>query len=272
MTPSPVAAAKPTEQADQLRDAVVRGRGDDLRALMHPQVRLMALGRTLEGAEAVSADLLSDAGLAAWRPLAWMPAENTASGARLRGNRAPGTRDRGLVVSLTFEGDRVSGLQIQRVPPPPPEAGKLIIPPALRTAIDHALIEKRPMLLAYVGADGQPVISFRGSTQVYAEDQLAMWIRNPRGDFLRAIASQPRVAFMYRNEEARSTYQLQGRARVVDDESVRRRVFDRSAEAERAHDFAMLGVAVLVDLDGIEGWAGVGPHGQVDAINLRRDV
>ena len=261
----------PTERADRLRDAVVQGRGDDLRSLLHPQVRLMALGRTIEGAEAVAADLASQAGVAAWRSLVWSPAESTASGIRLYGNRAAGTRDRGMVLTLSFEGDRVSGLQIQRIPPPPPQASTLAIPASLRTAIDRALVEKRPMLMAYVGADGQPVLSFRGSTQVHADDRLAMWVRNPQGDLVRAIESRPRVAFMYRNEEARSTYQLQGRARVVDDESVRREVFDRSAEAERAHDFAMLGVAVLIDLDRIEGWAGVGAQGQIDPINLRRD-
>jgi hypothetical protein len=261
-----------TGQAERLRDAVLRGRAEDLRAVLRPDVRLMALGRTIEGSDAVASDLLSETGLAAWRSLVWSPATSTTTGIRLRGDRAPGTRDRGLVVSLTFEDDRVSCLKIQRVPPPPPEAVPLIIPQALRTAIDRALIEKRPMLMAYVGADGQPVLSFRGSAQVHADDQLAMWVRNPQGDFLRAIVSRPRVAFMYRNEAARSTYQLQGRARVVEEDSVRRQVFDRSAEAERAHDFAMLGVAVLIDLDRIEGWAGVGPQGQIDPINLRRGV
>jgi hypothetical protein len=260
----------PAEQAERLRLAVSQGRGADLLALLHPQASLMALGKTLEGADAVAADLLSDAGRAAWRALVWSPAEPAGAAVRMRGERAPGTRDRGLVLTFVFEGERVRMLQIQRIPPPAPEAKPLVLPQALRAAIDRALVEKRPMLLAHVGADGQPVLSFRGSTQVIGDDQLAMWVRNPAGDFIRAIAVNPRVAFMYRNEEARATYQLQGRARVVADEAVRRRVFDRSAEAERAHDFAMLGAAVVVDLDVVEGWAGVGPQGQIDPINLRR--
>jgi hypothetical protein len=258
------------ERAERLRQAVSHGRTAELLALLHPQVRLMALGKTLEGADAVAADLLSEAGRASWRALVWAPAEPAGAAVRMRGERAPATRDRGLVLTLSFEGERIRSLQIQRIPPPPPEARPLVLPAALRAAIDRALVEKRPMLLAHVGADGQPVLSFRGSTQVFADEQLAMWVRNPAGDFIRAIAANPRVAFMYRNEEARATYQLQGRARVVDDEAVRRLVFDCSAEAERAHDFAMLGVAVVVDLDRVEGWAGVGPQGQIDPINLRR--
>jgi hypothetical protein len=264
--------AIPTALADRLRHAVTDGQAVELLALLHPQARLMALGKTLDGADAVAADLLSEGGRAAWRALIWTPAAPAGSAVRMRGERAPGTRDRGLVLTFAFEDDRVRTLQIQRIPPPPPEARPLVVPPALRTAIDRALLEKRPMLLAHVGADGQPVLSFRGSTQVYSDDQLAMWVRNADGELIRAIATQPRVAFMYRNEEARATYQLQGRARVVVDEGVRRQVFDRSAEAERAHDFAMLGAAVVIDLDRIEGWAGVGPQGQIDPINLRRDA
>ncbi len=264
--------SEPTEQAERLRQAVTDGRAAELADLLHPDVRLMALGKTLAGADAVAADLLSQSGRTAWRALVWSPPSVVGAAVRLRGERAAGTRERGLVLSLFFEGDRLRTLQIQRIPPPPPEARPLVLPPALRGAIDRALVEKRPMLLAHAGIDGQPVLSFRGSTQVYADDQLAMWVRNPDGDFVRAIAANPRVAFMYRNEEARATYQLQGRARVVDDEAVRQRVFDRSAEAERAHDFAMLGVAVLVDLDRVEGWAGVGPQGQIDTIHLRREA
>jgi hypothetical protein len=128
------------------------------------------------------------------------------------------------------------------------------------------------MLLSYVGADGQPVLSFRGSTQAYSDDQLAMWVRNADGAFIRAIRANPRVALMYRNEEKRSTYQLQGRARVSEAPAERQRIFDASAAAERAHDFAMLGAAVIVDLDRVEGWAGVGPNGQIDPICLQRGI
>lgn len=48
-------------------------------------------------------------------------------------------------------------------------------------------------------------------------------------------------------------------------------VADELPAAERAHDFAMLGAAVLVDLDRVEGYAGLGPQGQVDPLLLLRE-
>ena len=103
------------------------------------------------------------------------------------------------------------------------------------------------------------------------EDALALWIRNAEGGFIRAIAANPRIALMYRDEDAKATYQFQGRARVVLGPAERERVFQRAAAAERAHDFAQLGSAVVVDLDRVEGYAGLGPQGQVGGIRMLRD-
>jgi hypothetical protein len=113
-------------------------------------------------------------------------------------------------------------------------------------------------------------MSFRGSVQAYGDDQLAMWIRSADGAFIGAIRQNPKLALVYRNEETKATYNFQGRARVSELESDRRRVYEASPEAERHHDFAKLGVVVLVDLDRVEGYAGLGPAGQVDQIRLLR--
>lgn len=259
-----------TAAASRLRTAVCEASAADLDALLAPGVIYMALGRTLEGVEAVRAELLSEGFRKVWRALAWQPPLVAANGLRLVGERDAASGERGAIVTLMFDGQRVAKIQQQRMPPPPPAPAAMRLPPGLREAIDGNLLEKHPMLLSYVTAEGQPVLSFRGSTQVHADDQLAMWVRNAQGAFIRAIASNPRVSLMYRNEDKRSTYQLQGRARVVDSSAERQRIFDASAPAERAHDFAMLGAAVVIDLDRVEGWAGVGPNGQVDPICLVR--
>jgi hypothetical protein len=136
--------------------------------------------------------------------------------------------------------------------------------------VDNALVERHPMLMAYSDPDGQPVLSFRGSVQAWGDDQLAMWVRSADGAFMQAIRRNPRVALVYRNEESKATYNFQGRARVSDLESDRQRVFAAAPEAERGHDFAMLGVVVLVDLDRVEGYAGLGPAGQVDQLRMLR--
>jgi hypothetical protein len=265
-------SAARTTAAERLRQAVIDGNTQALDALLTPDAVFMALGKTIEGAAAVRTELGADAMRRAWGALRWQPAQAIGNAVRLTGERSTETSERGIVLTITFAGDGIAKIQQQRVPPPPPSPQPMVLPPALRDAINANLLEKHPMLLSYVGADGQPVLSFRGSTQAYSDDQLAMWVRNADGAFIRAIRANPRVALMYRNEEKRSTYQLQGRARVSDTPVDRQRIFDASAPAERAHDFAMLGAAVIVDLDRVEGWAGVGPHGQLDPICLQRGI
>lgn len=263
-----------TSAAARLVAAVTEGSGEQLDALLAPAPTYMQLGKTIEGRAAVRAELLSEGFGKLWHALHWQPPQAVGAAAvRLVSERQPGHAEpRAAIVTLLFDGERIAKIQLQRVPPPHPAPAPMVLPASLRKAIDANLLEKHPMVLAYVDADGQPVQSFRGSTQAHADDQLAMWVRNPEGAFIRAIRHNPRVALMYRNEEARSTYQLQGRARVVDAPQERQRIFDASAPAERAHDFAMLGAAVVIDLDRVEGWAGVGPNGQVDPVNLRRGI
>jgi Pyridoxamine 5'-phosphate oxidase len=189
---------------------------------------------------------------------------------RLEGRRRPSARDRGLICTLGFDGERIVLVEQQRTAPPAPDAQPLVLPAALRRMIDNALVERHPMLVAYSDAEGQPVMSFRGSVQVFADDQLAMWIRSADGAFIRAIGQNPKLALVYRNEDSKATYMFQGRARVSHLDGDRQRVFHAAPEAERGHDFARLGVVVLVDLDRVEGYAGLGPAGQVDQIRLVR--
>lgn len=239
-------------------------------ALLHPSARFEMLGKSVSGAAAVADELLTGANSGLARRLQWQVPQRVGGHVRLVGERQAGTNDRGLVITLGFDGAAIDLVQQQRTPPPPPVASAIVLPPALRRMIDQALVERHPMLLAYTDADGQPVLSFRGSVQVHGDDSLAMWIRNAEGAFVRAIRANPRVALMYRNEDTKSTYQFQGRARVSLDESERRKVFGAAPPAERAHDFAMLGVPVVVELDRVEGYAGLGPAGQVDPIRMLR--
>lgn len=238
--------------------------------LLHPEARFMTLGKSAAGAAAVAHELLHGPNAELARRLQWQLPLSLAGKVRLVGERQPGTRDRGLVMTLGFAGDRIELVQQQRTPALPPDATPLVLPPQLRRMVDNALVERHPMLLAYTDPYGQPVLSFRGSVQVDGDDRLAMWIRAADGAFIRAIGVNPRVALMYRNEETKSTYQFQGRARVAQAEADRLRVFDAAPQAEQAHDLAMLGVAVLVDLDVVEGYAGLGPAGQVGQIRMMR--
>jgi hypothetical protein len=266
-----VTAAVALRAAQQFQQARAGDGKGELLALLQPQARYMVLGKQLTGAEAVADELLTGNNSELARRLDWQPPQAAGGEVRLTGVRRAGTRDRGLIVTLGFDGDAIALVREQRTPPPPVEAQPIVLPEALRRRIDNALAERHPMLVAYVDTQAQPVLSFRGSVQVFSDDQLAMWIRSAEGGFIQAIRANPRIALMYRDEDAKATYQFQGRARVTSAPADRQAIFDRALAVERAHDFAMLGAAVVVDLDRVEGYAGLGPQGQVDGIRMLRD-
>ena len=119
----------------------------------------------------------------------------------------------------------------------------------MKGAVNAAFADGLPIISSSVGADGQPSLQFFGSAQVYGDDQLAVWVRNPEGGFLRRIAANPRVAMLYRNPAERQPWQFHGRAGVVDDPAVRDTIYDRADERERNLDPDRGGGAVVIDLD-----------------------
>ena len=64
----------------------------------------------------------------------------------------------------------------------------------IKEALDNALTAGKPAVVAYVDENGQPKLSFRGSTQVYSPTQLAIWVRNPEGGLQKSLAANPRIA------------------------------------------------------------------------------
>jgi len=180
----------------------------------------------------------------------------------------------GLILIFEFAGERISAIRQQPVfgAAPPTPATPVKLTEELKKLVDNALATRHPMMVAYVDALGQPILSFRGSTQSFSDDQLALWVRNSDGSFLNAIGKNPKVALMYRDEETKATYQFQGRARVSTDQAVRQRIYAKMAEAERNHDPARAGVALLIDLDRVEGWAGMSPNGPVNKVRMLREA
>ena len=106
----------------------------------------------------------------------------------------------------------------------------------MKTAVDNAIVDGLPIMVAYVDPDGQPSLSFRGSTQAYSDEQLAIWVRNPEGGILKGILTNPKLALMYRNREKRLAWTFHGEARRDDDAQVRQQVYDNSPEVERNAD------------------------------------
>ena len=245
---------------------------NNLKDTLHSEVEFKVLGKRAKGKNEVCEALKNGPNSKLMQQLIWHDALQIKDQWQVVGHRKEGTLDRGLIISLKISDGCVILVQQQKTAPPPPETLPLLIPQELRAMIDNALVERHPILMAYCDLENQPVQTFRGSLQVFSDTQLAMWIRSPEGALIKSIRKNPKVSFVYRNEDSKATYSFQGKARVSDSEIDRDIVYGHSAIAEQDHDFAKLGVVVLVDLEKIEGYSGLGPSGQLNQIKLIRRI
>jgi hypothetical protein len=138
----------------------------------------------------------------------------------------------------------------------PPVLTELKLSEDMKKALNTALTSGRAIVIAYVDEDGNPQTSYRGSTHVHSDTQLAIWVRNPGGRILPSIKKNPHIALMYGNFDPNSRGFMNMRGRAHIDESVRQRVYDESPEGERNLDKERKGVPVVIDLDSIEGFFG----------------
>jgi hypothetical protein len=128
----------------------------------------------------------------------------------------------------------------------------------MKAAINGAFGSGKPIAIAYVDVDGAPRLSYRGSTQAFSDTELAIWVRNPVGGILDSIADNPSVALIYGdfNPTDRRFMIMRGRARRDDDATTRERVYSSSHEFEQSQDPERKGVAVVIELESVEGFFG----------------
>src|ERR1700689_1410515 len=139
----------------------------------------------------------------------------------------------------------------------PPGSTELKLSPALKETVNTALERGRMISVAYVSPEGRPELSFRGSVQAYSDAQLAIWVRNPEGGILKAVTSgHPHIALLYGelNAQSKAFVTFRGRGHVDSSESARRKVYDDSPEIERNMDKERKGVAIIIDLDSVDGF------------------
>jgi hypothetical protein len=86
-----------------------------------------------------------------------------------------------------------------------------------------------------------------------------VWIRDPAGGLLKAIATNPHLAFYYRDPKTRAALTISGTARVATDSATRDTVYNNQPSLERNLDGRKLGTAVVVDVDHLEA---AGPGGR----------
>jgi hypothetical protein len=140
-----------------------------------------------------------------------------------------------------------------------PAITELKLSGALKETVNTALAHGRMMSVAYVSPEGRPELSFRGSVQAYSDTQLAIWVRNPAGGIIQAVgAGRPHIALLYGElgPQSKAFVTFRGRGRVDSSDSVRRKVYDDSHQAERDLDKDRKGVALIIDLDSVEGFFG----------------
>jgi hypothetical protein len=245
--------------------------GSNLSELVTEDVQFAALNVDIRGREAVLKRLLGEDTGRNYRQASWIDTKPHGEFVQITAKMPDTAPHAGHILLLKFHNGRVQSIKQQNILPArqaPPE--QLRLTEELTHLINGALSTRHPMLLAHVDESGQPVLSFRGSTQVFSEHQLAIWIRNSTGGLINSIEKNPKVALMYRDEENKATFQFQGSAWIATGEKERKRVYQAAHKVEQDHDFAEAGVALIIDLQRIEGYAGLTPTGPVGRVNMRR--
>jgi len=171
----------------------------------------------------------------------------------------------GVEFVFTFAGQKITRVEQQTLPAAPLSPVELRLTDEIKSTVDGALDNQTPMMIAYSDNDGEIHLSFRGSIQAYSDDQLAVWARDPGGGLPRHVPASPKVTLFYHDPKTRTTYTFYGRAWIADDPATRAVIFENSHPREQQMDFRRRGVAIVVDLDRLEGR---GPSGRI--LMLRR--
>lgn len=177
-----------------------------------------------------------------------------------------GAAPRAARLVFSFDGsDKISRVQESLTMAPPPEPVEEI-PLLVRGTINDALANGTPMVMAYTGGDGAPVLSLRGSVQVYGPTQLCTWVRNAKGGLASTMAEGEALSLLYRDSRTRTTLMIRAKGHISEDQGVRERVFSLIPEVEQNHDPEMTGAALLIDVVELRGTS---PQG---ALNVQPKV
>ena len=128
-----------------------------------------------------------------------------------------------------------------------------------RTINEAYVPNDNPIIMATIGSDGKPAMSYRGSVIAFSETQLGVWARNAEGGTAKALAAHPDVQLVYREsggpgQRSKGVMTFRGKARVDNDEAVRTKVYETMPQRERDSDPEKKGVAIIVDLESLTGF------------------
>lgn len=127
----------------------------------------------------------------------------------------------------------------------------------MRDKLDHALENGTPCLLAVVGPDGYPSMSYRGSMMVFDAEHLAYWDRALRGA-LASTKENPKVSVLFRDPATRTMWRFYGDVVAHHaDGPIREQVMARTPQRELDADPERKGVAVLIRVNRVVDRTGV---------------
>jgi hypothetical protein len=138
-------------------------------------------------------------------------------------------------------------------------ADKIDLTGEISEAINGASGRGKAAVLGYIGDDGYAAISFRGSLQVHGPTELAFWSRKAEGGVVAAIAADPKVSVLYYGgaDGPGSVFlSLHGLAHV--DPAANDAVYEGMPESERGQDPDRAGVAVVIDVQSVQGFGADG--------------
>jgi hypothetical protein len=132
------------------------------------------------------------------------------------------------------------------------DTNPLEIDEEIQKAVAEAFDSANYLAVAYNGSDGWPHLSYRGTTQVFGPQQLAIWARKRDDGLVKAIEVDPKVTLFHADLAVPQLYTFYGRARLSTDTETDERVYGAAAEQEQQQDPERKGVAVIIDLDRIQ--------------------
>jgi hypothetical protein len=214
------------------------------------------LGRSASGADATLKVLQDPQVTAILAGAQWTEPSVDGDIATIKATLPAGMLIGGATVTLRCAAGLIEAIEYEMLRATPLPPSELVLTDRMKEAVDTALSTGNPVLVAYVRPDGYSSLSFRGSTQVWSDTALAIWVRNPEGGLLAALDANDHVTLWYRRPDPVTIYQFWGRARVQNDDATRETVYAHSPEPERRADPQRRGIPIVIDLERIEGREG----------------
>jgi len=111
----------------------------------------------------------------------------------------------GVEFVFAFAGPQIARVEQQTLPAAPLPPAGLRLTEEIKSAVNGALDNQTPMLIAYRDGADEIHLSFRGTIQAYSDDQLDLWARDPAGGLPRNVTARPKVTLFYHDPRPRTS-------------------------------------------------------------------